>query len=772
MGVKAVKIVLPRMKRNCLITAFFILCSLLKGQNPVGTWSDHLVYNSVKYVAVSDDNVYASTGSSILVYNKEFGELKKLSPVTGLSETGISSIAWAAENRALIIAYVSANLDILIENTFYNIPDINRKYIPGRKVINRIRTNGRFAYLMSSFGIVVIDIPRKEIRDTWKPGPGIQENETWDIAFLNNKIYAATEAGIFTADISDQGLSYYGNWSPEVSLTGRFTSVISAGARIYANKSESSGDLIFVMEPGITPFTYPQGLMNLSLDQDIDGGGFTVASPGAVRHYNNNGVLLETITGYGSGTPGISHAVADEGIIWIADNKTGLIRYQGPGNFTILSLPGPVSNDIFHVYARNGKVLLSGGGANVSWTQIFKPLQVSVFENNTWSALTSNTLYDAMRAIVDPENSDRIFVATWGGGLLEYENNELKNRFTYTNSPLQTIIPNQEYVRICGMAFDRTGNLWMSQTQVPGSIKALKPGTPAGWIVNPVTIESATIGDLIITQSGYKWIVLPRGTGIFVLDDNKTPENFNDDRSKLMIIKDTENKIIPVAHSVAEDLDGNIWIGTDEGPLVYYNSERVFNEDLKASRIKVPRNDGSGLADYVLSTESIRSIAVDGANRKWLGTNNSGAYLLSEDGVTVVRHFNEQNSPIFSNDILSLAVDNKTGMVWFATSKGVLSFRGDATEGRERFSGVYAFPNPVRQDFTGNVTITGLIRDSGIRITDISGNLVYKTQSRGGEASWDLKTYNGKRVATGVYLIFCSSNDGTESFVTKMLVIK
>ncbi len=187
---------------------------------------------------------------------------------------------------------------------------------------------------------------------------------------------------------------------------------------------------------------------------------------------------------------------------------------------------------------------------------------------------------------------------------------------------------------------------------------------------------------------------------------------------------------------------------------------------------RYPRNDGSGLADYMLGTETITSIAVDGANRKWLGTSSSGAYLLSPDGTSQIRNYNEENSPLFSNSIVSIAVDNKTGDVWFATSKGVISVRGDATAGAEEFSDVYAFPNPVREDFHGNVTITGLMRDTQIRITDISGNLVYKTVSDGGQATWDLKTYNGKRVATGVYLVFCASSDGSQSCVTKMLVIK
>lgn len=224
-------------------------------------------------------------------------------------------------------------------------------------------------------------------------------------------------------------------------------------------------------------------------------------------------------------------------------------------------------------------------------------------------------------------------------------------------------------------------------------------------------------------------------------------------------------------YCIAEDLDGNIWVGTDQGPVIYYTPDRIFDSDIKASRIKIPRNDGSGLADYMLGTETITSIAIDGANRKWLGTQSSGSYLLSSDGSTQLTNFNESNSPLFSNSVLSVAVDDKSGDVWFATTRGVISYRGEAIKSFDSFTNVYAFPNPVREDFNGNVTITGLMRDTRIRITDISGNLVYSTISDGGQASWDLTTYNGRRVATGVYLAFCSSSDGSGSCVIKILVI-
>ncbi len=760
--------------RKILTIPLLILISLMaEGQTPVGSWSDHLIYNTADCVAVGTDEVFASTGSSIIIYNKLFAELKKMSRINGLTETGISTITWSEENKTLIIAYKSTNVDLLKNNIIYNIPDINRKYIPGKKEINRIRTSGKYAYMACSFGIVVTDLIKKEIYDTWKPGTGSETNEVWDIAFGNGNVYAATDIGVYSADLSNPGLSYFGNWrlvnllpTPE----GKYTSLIFSGNKLYANLSDpiSGGDKVYIVDNASTLFSFAPGVYNKSFDSAISG--FTISSSGSIRYYDINGSLTKTISSYGWAVPNISQAIVDNGDIWIADINSGLIRGENMSEFLALTLPGPVSNNAFYITSSKGKTIICGGATDVSWNNQGRPLQISIYENSNWTSLPSGTIIDPLRALTDPDNNNHIFVSTWGGGLLEYENNNLIKQYTESNSPLQTTIPGRANIRICGMAMDKSKNLWITQSEVPGSIKVLK--ADGSWIINPLTIDAPTIGDIIITGEGQKWIVLPRGYGLFIFDDNKTPEVFNDDRYKKLLIQDTENQPITTVYSIAEDLDGNLWVGTDQGPVIYYNPENVFDKDLKASRIKIPRNDGTNLADYMLKTETITSIAIDGANRKWLGTASSGAYLLSSDGTTQIKNFNEQNSPLLSNSIVSLAVDNKTGEVWFGTSKGVQSVRGDATAGDEKFSKVYTFPNPVRENYIGNVTITGLLRDSQIRITDISGNLVYETVSDGGEATWNLNTYTGRRVATGVYLVFCASKDGSQSYVTKMLVIK
>ena len=747
---------------------FHLCLCLIQGQTPVGSWSDHLRYNTAVNVAVGSKEVYASTGTSLVAFNRAFSELRKVSRINGLTETGISSIGWSEEDNALIIAYNTTNVDLMINNIIYNIPEISNKYIPGKKTINRIRTNTNLAYLACSFGIVVIDIKNKEISDTWKPGPDSEINEVWDIAFGNGNIYTATDKGVYSAPATSEGLAYFGNWELLTSIPGsaiRSNALVWSGGRLFVNIPGPTGDNLYAYDNSVTLFSFVPGVHNNSIDNSEKG--FTITSPHLIRYFNNDGSLNRTISDYGWGLPSFSQAIADNGDIWIADLNSGLVQGKNMSDFLTLTFPGPASNNARHISSLNGKTIICAGGADYSWNSMLRPLEASIHEDGKWTLISSATIKNAIRAIIDPDNNNHIFVSTWGNGLLEYLDNNLVGHFTDLNSPLQASITGNTYVS--GLAIDESKNLWMTQTE-PSGIKALKPD--GSWIVNPASIDSPVTGDIIITKTGYKWVILPERQGIFILDDNNSPENFRDDRSIKKLITDNDNQIVNVVNTLTEDLDGNLWIGSDQGPLVYYKPGRILDEEMTAFRVKIPRNDGSDLSDYLLRTEGITSIAIDGANRKWIGTSGSGVYHVSADGTTLLKNFNKENSPILSDSILTIAIDNKSGDVWFGTTEGVQSFRGDASEGSNSFTRVYAFPNPVRENYTGDVTIAGLIKDSQIRITDISGNLVFETVSNGGMATWDLKTYNGKRVATGVYLVFCASDDGSQSCVTKMLIIK
>jgi hypothetical protein len=759
-------------KSHSGVLILMLLCVSVRGQIPVGSWNNHFSYTSISNIAADTKEIYASAGTSLLIFNKEYSELKTMSVINGLSETGISSIAWSEDYKTLIIIYSSANIDLLKNNTIYNIPDVKQKIVAGNKKIFNVRISGKYAYLASSLGIIAVDIVKNEIYDTWNPSSGSEMAVVNDIAFGNGKIYAATDNGVFYADMSNQGLAYFGNWHIISTLpypTGKYTNILFSGGKLYVNKSDiaSGGDSVYVIDGTCNLFSYFPGSYVSSFDNITSG--FAISYHNMVKYYNSNGSIIRTIVP-DWGESDIAQTISDyDNNIWIADRKSGLIKGESTSLFTKLTLPGPVSNNAFHINSLSGKTVICGGAVDLSWDATLRPLQVSVYENNSWSNITTPTIKDAIRSVIDPNDLNHIFISTWGDGLAEYRNNILVNRYTNENSPLK-YTTGKTSVKVCGMAIDNSGNLWITQTGVHESIKVLKHD--GNWIVNPITIDAPVIGDITITKKGHKWIILPEGHGLFALNDNNTPENFNDDRYKKFNVKDSEGNTIPYVYSITEDLDGNIWIGTNEGPMIYYNPEKIFDSDLTASRIIISREDGTGLGDYMLGTETITTVTVDGANRKWLGTMGSGAYLLSSDGKTRIKNFNEANSPIASDTITTIAVDDKSGEVWFGTTKGVQVYRDIATNGEKDFTNVYSFPNPVRENFNGNVTITGLMSGSQVLITDISGNLVYKTESEGGQASWDLKTYNGKKVTTGVYLIFCSNSDGTKSFVSKMLVIK
>lgn len=738
-------------KLTWTILAGILTFSGLSAQNPVGTWSDHLVYSTSADIAVGSDNVYSSTGSSVLVYNKDLAELRKLSPVNGLTETGISAIGWSEENKTLVIAYSSTNIDLVSDNIVYNLPDIMRKYNPGDQTISRLRMSGSYAYVACSFGIAVIDLQKKEIRDTWRPGSSTGNNTVYDIAFGQDKVFAATARGLYYAKDGQNGLSWSGNWDPVPGVPdpeGSYASVISLNGRLVVNlKSALSGDgSAYLIDDSGPELIYNEPGTSIE-SIDIAGNGFIVSSQEHIRIYDQNGNIIRTITDYLQ-KPKIARAIIDNEDIWIADINNGLVHGRNMSGFVSLKLPSPLTNKVQSIEPSGGKTIITGKDAS--------SFLVSVYENNGWSSFPDPGCKDPIGSLTDNTDRNHVFVSSRDCGLLEFRGTELVKKY--------------DNVTPTGMSMDDDRNLWIVQSGTSSGIKVLKPdGT---WGSDFRKIGETITGDIIIGNNGYKWVTLPGGPGLYIFDDNNTPGNTSDDRDMISYIRDSDDQIISNIFSIASDLDGVVWSGTDQGPFLFLNPDKVFDEPvLYGYRVKIPRDDGSGLADYLLRSETITSIAVDGANRKWIGTRGSGVYMLSDDGTKQLANFTEDNSPLFSNKIETIAIDNESGEVWIGTSKGIQSYRANATKGDETFQKVYAFPNPVREDFTGNVTITGLARDTNVKITDVSGNLVFETVSNGGMASWDLNNYRGRRVSTGVYIAFCTSPEGN-STVTKILVIR
>ena len=758
----------------------FALAAMLKlapanGQTAVGSWRDHLPYSQAFLVTEGMNKVYCATGAGLFYFNKTDNSINRLTRIQGLSDFSVSALGFDQASGTLVIAYSNGNLDLLASNIITNISDIKAKANLINKRINNIYISGGLAYLSCGFGIVVLNIQKKEISDTYYIGDNGSQLETWDVCADDTYLYAATSAGVRQALRANPALFDYNAWTRISGLPdnqGKFIAVEAFAGDVFViyQDPSRSNDKIY----------YSGGSSWNELNTGLNTGWYSSLTGSQGQLYvtalNNclafNSTLQKTREVY-YGNP--LDALADEeGNCWIADQYIGLVKVDAMGNNTYLKPNGPPSPQAFSLTALPGKMILLGGAVNSSWGNTYTNAEISIFENQQWKRINVDTMKDPIVTAVDPKNMNHVYIGSWGYGLLELLNEQPVKLYNETNSSLQTIIPNDKFVRVGGMAFDASGNLWVANSGVPNPISVRKAdGSWKGLAYGSRLTTDLTLGKLIITQGNVKWIVLPRGNGLFAFDDNNTIDNINDDKFlKFGIVDQNVNTISNYVYSLAEDLDGNIWVGTGSGPVVYYNPGGVFTGDnFYATQVIIPRKDGSGLGDLLLSNETITAIAVDGANRKWFGTQNSGVFLMSADGITQVYHFNMVNSPLFSNTINDIAIDPQTGEVFIATSQGLISFRSTATAGNERFGKVYVYPDPVRPEYQGNIVITGLIRNTNVKITDVSGNLVFETTSLGGQAIWNGKNLDGRRAATGVYLVFCSSEDGTQNVVTKLLFI-
>lgn len=766
------------MMRKSLVMTLLLLPSLqFMGQPATGSWGDHLPYSRAYSITSGKGRVYASTGPAILVYDTGAGTTSSLSRVNGLNEAAISFVAWCEAEEALIVVYRSTGLDIIRKGQITYLPDIKNKHIPGLREFYSATLTDHRLLLSGSFGIVVVDVRHRYVIDTWHPGPDGEANAVKGTALLGDRIFAATDRGVYSALLSRQGLSWFGNWerldelpSPE----SAYSCIASAGSAIMVAKTGLSpdDDSLFLVTPGMPATlitTRPAGSIR-SLRND--GSRVTASMASSVAVISHQGTVIREISGYGGAEARPADALYEGDQLWIADESSGVISTRNYSEFTYHNLPGPYTANVADIQFSGNSHYVTGGSVDNAWGNVYRPFQVFSGTGNRWH---SQILYgeadrDAMRVIPDPRDEKHFFVSSWGNGLYEFLDGKVINSYNQYNSPLASIIPGENYSRICGLAWDSRGNLWMTQSGVPGNLKALTP--EGSWITTALNLNVTTIGDMIIDRNQYIWVILPRGNGILVYDTAGTPADTSDDRYIRLQVQDSEGFTINNIYSVAEDLEGNIWLGSDLGPVVYYNPGKVFSSDIRASRIKISRDDGSGLADYLLGTETVTTVAVDGANRKWLGTLSSGAFLVSEDGKKQLLHLNTANSPMLTDNIVKIAVNGITGEVWFGTDEGIVTYRGDATDGQSDYSSLYAFPNPVREGFDGVVTITGLVDNSSVKITDAAGNLVYETVSLGGQATWDLATRRSRRASTGVYLVFCTNENGTLAGVTKVLVIR
>lgn len=463
------------------------------------------------------------------------------------------------------------------------------------------------------------------------------------------------------------------------------------------------------------------------------------------------------------------------------DGQTLLHLYDKEGQHQNRYIPtGPYSTIAAFVKFQGGKLITgSGGPFDLAMNT---PGVVQFFEDNNWSILTEMGMdtaiihdrhfVDVLDVIVDPNDPQHLFAASWQG-LFEFQGYQLVNHYTDLNSPLT---PYWIMVILDGLTYDKNGNLWMANMFSQNPIVIYTADKKWETLQYPELQDQETIKEVFLDSKGYMWVLLPRkNPGVFCANLNNTPFNERDDKTKFITnLKDKDGHVItPMTfRCIAEANDGTIWIGTDKGPFLISDPSKVFNSDFIIDRIKITREDNANYADYLLENEQINAIVIDGNNRKWIGTNSSGLYLLSPDGKETIQHFTTENSPFNSNAILDLAINNETGELYVATANALFLYQSDATQGKETYKDVYVYPNPVRETFEGDITINGLLENSLVRISDAEGRIIHQGRSNGGTYIWDGKNLNGRRVDTGVYYIYATQDDGSAKMVTKVAFIR
>lgn len=746
-------------------------------------WQDHLPYNNCISTVEANNLIFAATPYSLFYFDKTDNSLNRLNKVTGgLSDIGINNIAYCSKLNTLVVAYSNTNIDLVKGSDVVNIPDIKRKQILGNKTINSILVIDKLVYLACGFGIVVLDIEKEEIKDTYYIGPSGSQIDVKDLAYhqADNKFYAATAKGIFSALATDN-LAYYVNWVQDNSIPGpnsNFNLIESFGGKVYANKTKYvwETDTLYVKEGNNWNYFAPDSHSNRT-SMKASGEKLLICNYLKLDIYKSDGNLETSFYTYNPGTIRPNDAMIDkDGKIWIADFEQGLWSIGNDLVGANYTFNGPASATVTAMDISGKQLWAVPGGRDGSFGSLYRPAQVYTLANGNWKSFNSaNTpeltnLRDILSVAADPHNSNHAFMASWGYGVLEFENGELKEIYTPENSSIQYVIGyGLGYIRVGGVALDKNNNLWATNALTQNSLSMRKP--TGEWKAYNLG-EKATgidIGSVVIDNDNQKWLQL-RDYALFVFNDNNTPDNTTDDKKlKLTSANGLQNVEASSIVSMAIDHEGQLWLGTDQGVARIFSPGNVFNGgDYDAQRIMV---EEEGYLHPLLETEAVTAIAVNGNNEKWLGTDKAGVFLMSADGATQLLHFTETNSPLLSNTIQSIKIASN-GEVYFATSLGIVSYKDYKVESSASLDSLFIYPNPVRPEYHGPVYISNLVEGSNVKITDVTGGLVWEIQAQGGQVIWDGNSLEGRRVNTGVYYIFVTNSDGSQKKVGKVLFVR
>ena len=739
-------------------------------------WKGYFSYNGIKDITQTNNIFLAASENAIFSKNISTNEIQTINTIDGLSSQNISTIYASQIHKKTLIGYENGLLLLIdnADNKIYRFFDIINKSLPPTiKKINHFFEQGNTIYISCDFGIVQFNIATLLFGETYFIGSTVSDIKVNQTTIFNGRIFAATQDnGLKSADLTNPNLIDASQWTTVVQ--GSFQGIVSLPnvlvcTQLFGQNLWSADGITF---SNINPFLSPSSKSIRVAENQI-----IIATENQVLVYDNLLVLTSQINR--TSLPDIPTSFTTATIlgnkIYIGtDNKGVVTLTTGTSTFEYISPSGPVKNEIFSINAQSSQLYAVYGSYKESLEPLGIQLGYSKYNlENGWTNYpisATDNVYDLVRVTVNPANENQIFIASHQNGLLKLENSVLIKRFDQTNSGLETLVvpglPNYFNVRIEEPAFDRRGNLWLTNGIIKSPLKVLH--TNGQW--QSYNME-ATLNDwtdarfskLMIDKNNTKWMV-SRSDGLIGFN-----EAFNNKFKRVAVGLEPGN-LPSIIQTAAIDTRNQVWIGTRRG-LRILNSVDAFLDDqpMKANSIIILDN---GLAQELLFEQFITDIVVDGANNKWVGTADAGVFQFSPNGQQTLHHFTSENSPLPNNNVNDIDINPTTGEVFFATTKGMVSFKGTAIKAADNLENVVVFPNPVRPEFDGNLTITGLTNKANIKITDIEGNLVFEAISEGGSVEWNTTAFGKYRVASGVYIVFIASKDGLATKVKKIMIVR
>lgn len=766
-----------------LLFLFFMRTTMFSQINYSDSWEDFFSYNNVKDFYFENNKIFAVSDNAIFIYDSNNDTYKKVSSVHGLSGKTTSSFFYSNSTSRIIIGYENGLIEIVNPNGSIHVAsDILRLSITGSKRINHIIEHNNMLYIATAFAILEYDINNLVFGDTFYIGDQSSTENINQLAVFNNTIYAATQNGIYTADITNSTLIDFNNWQqPQGNFIGNFTAIKTFKDKLFTAKDKilyqiHNNNLIIVHNyaTNIIDINSSDVFLNISLDK---------------VSYVYNEQLNQVDFSQSSLEIDFSlhNSFSKDNTTFLATKQYGILKKVfNQNDFEEIHPEGPLFNDVFSIEVLNNNLWVVYGGQHVSTfnglgtNKGFSHYNGENWINTTHQSLPSNTL-DLLDITIDPNHENKVYISSWQGGLLEVIDDELSIKYTHLNSGLEKRPENfSPWAAISSTDFDSQGNLWVANGYVADRLK--KFDTVDSWtgfnFNNVIIAESKEgLGDVTVDNNGNKWLEM-RQNGLLVLNRDGTKTK------ALNTIEGNGNLPDNIVYAVAPDKNNRIWIGTLKGLVRFDNVSSLFNSDnydAKPIIIKLEGGTDGNQGQVLLGEQPILSIAVDGADNKWFGTASGGVLSTNPSGQKTLHIFNTDNSPLPSNFINKIKVDDSTGKVYFATTKGLVAFNNNVAPFGERLDETYAYPNPSTKD-NQFITIDGrngthLPRGTNVKILDSAGYLVYETnvlegiELKGGKVIWNKKNLAGRKVASGVYIILLSLPDKSETSICKVAII-